>query len=62
MLEKIYMKSMPTVVVWDKSEGFGRNGPPAPNRDDDVWETMKHILDDGSDIEKTARRKHLKKK
>lgn len=50
------MKSIPTVIVWDKTETFGRNSP-TPDRDDDVWETMKHI-DDGSDVEQPGKRKH----
>jgi len=45
VLEKIYMKSIPTVIVWDKNETFAGNRPSAPNHDDDVWEAMEHILD-----------------
>lgn len=41
VLEKIYMKSIPTVVVWDQNETSGVKSPPASNNDDDVWETMK---------------------
>ena len=48
MLEKIYMKSSPTAMVWDQNEAFQGKSPSASNDDDDdddMWEGMKRIGD-----------------
>lgn len=57
VLEKIYMKSTPTVVVWDQNEAIeGRStASSAIDHDDDVWATMEHVDDDG-EVESTSRR------
>ncbi|KAI6039029.1 hypothetical protein EDC04DRAFT_2879742 [Pisolithus marmoratus] len=40
-LGKVYMTTLPTVVVWDQQEEMGVDG----EEDENIWETMKHVGD-----------------
>jgi ribosome biogenesis protein NSA1 len=55
VLEKIYLKSIPTTIVWDQNQVIESKGPSATNDDDNLWETMERI-DDGDDVERTTRK------
>jgi len=55
VLEKIYLKSIPTTIVWDQNQVIETKGPSATNDDDNLWETMERI-DDGDDVERTTRK------
>jgi ribosome biogenesis protein NSA1 len=55
VLEKIYMKSIPTAIVWDQNQVIGGKDLSAIKDDDNVWETMERI-DDGHDVEQTTRK------
>lgn len=48
-LERVYTKSIPTVVVWDPSHEDGKLSLPEDDerQGDRVWEDMKHAEDDG---------------
>ena len=58
VLEKIYMKSIPTVVVWDQNEPIQGNNASSAIDHDDVWATMEHV-DDGSEVERTSRKRRV---
>ncbi|KAJ7632569.1 hypothetical protein FB45DRAFT_978296 [Roridomyces roridus] len=60
VIEKVYMTSIPTVVVWDGAEPV--QARPAED-DDDLWNEMENVDDEGSDDEsnkKKKRRTHSK--
>ena len=46
VLEKIYLKSTPTVVVWDQNTSSIEQEV-TPHEDDDVWGTMESVEIDG---------------
>jgi len=43
VLEKIFLKSVPTVVAWDP---FWSEPVIPPQGEDDVWDTMENVEDD----------------
>ncbi|RDB21318.1 WD repeat-containing protein 74 [Hypsizygus marmoreus] len=45
VLEKVFLKSTPTVIVWDQVV-TPTTGPMAAAEEDDIWETMENIEDD----------------
>ena len=49
-LEKVYTKSVPTVVVWDYSYEDGQSSMPEGDgaEGDQVWEDMENAEDDGA--------------
>lgn len=45
VLEKIFMKTIPTVVVWDQDEVADPVTSVSQTDEDDVWEKMEHVED-----------------
>jgi ribosome biogenesis protein NSA1 len=63
VLDKVYTKSIPTVVIWDgDTANIGLNigntdDGEIDNEDDNVWETMQNVGDsDGDDVPRGAKR------
>lgn len=52
-LERVYTKSIPTVVAWDSSYEDGQSYTPEDDEgeEDQVWEDMEDAEDDGEDEE-----------
>lgn len=48
VLEKVYMTTTPTVVIWDQND-MGNLRTNAEEDDGDVWEQMKHVGDRDED-------------
>ncbi|KAH0830526.1 hypothetical protein J3R83DRAFT_1978 [Lanmaoa asiatica] len=46
VLDKVYMTTIPTVVVWDQSAA-GNTHTTAEDDEGDIWEQMKHVGDSG---------------
>ena len=51
VLDKLYMKAIPTAVVWDRREDAGQGASAAEGDadevdDDDVWDAMENVEDD----------------
>jgi len=63
-LEKVYTKSIPTVVVWDSSYEDGQSSIPddVGGEGDRVWEGMEDVEDDSEDEEDESSAKSLDKK
>jgi ribosome biogenesis protein NSA1 len=68
VLEKVYMKSIPTCVVWDgitdedadhemSGSGDDGKGDSGDDDDDDVWEGMQAVEDSEDEGETQARRR-----
>lgn len=57
MLDKVFMKSTPTVVVWDQDKSTDESPMKAPE-DDDVWETMENVNTDSDEETSTHRKKN----
>lgn len=57
VLDKVFMKSIPTVVVWDQGEVADSATSVSQIDEDDVWEKMEHV-EDADDGETTVRTKH----
>lgn len=55
-LEKVYTKSIPTVVVWDSSYEDGQSSMPEGDEGegDEVWEDMQNAEDDEDEDEKPS--------
>ena len=55
-LEKVYTKSIPTVVVWDSSYEDGQSSMPEGDEGegDEVWEDMQNAEDDKDEDEKSS--------
>ena len=61
VLDKLYMKVVPTVVVWDGSTDASESTPDEEDEGvDDVWDAMQAAEDDSEDEEKSGRRKDKK--
>ncbi|KAF8894509.1 hypothetical protein BD779DRAFT_843249 [Infundibulicybe gibba] len=56
ILEKIFVKSTPTVVVWDQDQAQGGTADP-PEADDDVWENMENVGEDSDGDSSRPRRR-----
>lgn len=66
IVQKVYVKSIPTVVVWDQDSTSENPSPEnedeASKSDDDVWEGLQNVDDDdasdGSDAEVRRKRRN----
>ncbi|KAJ7740661.1 hypothetical protein DFH07DRAFT_943671 [Mycena maculata] len=57
VVEKLFMTSVPTVVVWDGDES---TAPEAETEDDDVWNDMEDVEDDTDDeLKKNKKRRNV---
>lgn len=56
VLDKVFMKSIPTVVVWDQGEVTDSTTSVSQMDEDDVWGEMEHV-EDADDGEITVRTK-----
>jgi ribosome biogenesis protein NSA1 len=56
VLDKIFTKSIPTVIVWDQDQAAKSVTPVSQVEEDDVWENMEHI-DDADSAEAIGRTK-----
>ena len=43
VLEKVYVTSTPTVIIWDKTVNNNTLEQSSTHDDDDVWNNMEHI-------------------
>ncbi|KAJ3802921.1 hypothetical protein GGU11DRAFT_874327 [Lentinula aff. detonsa] len=62
VLEKIFTKSTPTVVVWDRSStkqatSHQESGEDGDDTDDDVWDDMENV-DDEEEVQNSKKRRH----
>ncbi|KAI0361982.1 hypothetical protein OH77DRAFT_1515308 [Trametes cingulata] len=61
VLDKLYMKVIPTVIVWDgKTEGSSAEADDGAEGEDDVWDAMQAAESESEDEAKTSRRKEKK--
>jgi len=59
-LEKIYVASVPTVVIWDSASGDAKRASPPPDeRDDEIWNGMEQIEDSDTERHSEIKRRHL---
>lgn len=57
VVEKIFMTSIPTAVVWDGVEPIQPPSQANAEDDDDVWNEMENAQDEDSDDESNRRKK-----
>lgn len=60
MLDKLYMKVTPTVVVWDGQTDASVSTAGEAVDEDDVWDAMPVVDSDSEDEGKPGRRKEKK--
>jgi ribosome biogenesis protein NSA1 len=56
VVEKVFMTSIPTVVVWDGVEPTS-SAPKNEAEDDDVWDDMENVEDDDDDDDDNEQRR-----
>ncbi len=59
VMDKLYMKVVPTVVIWDGQDASDRRAAERDEEgvDDDVWDTMQAAESDCEDEDKAAKKK-----
>ncbi|CDO70793.1 hypothetical protein BN946_scf184798.g109 [Trametes cinnabarina] len=60
VLDKLYVKVTPTVIVWDGVAADSPNSLGEYEGEDDVWDQMQAVVSDSEDEGKASRRKEKK--
>lgn len=60
VLEKAYITSVPTVVVWDDTAEETKHAPTSiDEQDDDVWNDMEQVGDSDVETQGKSKRRHV---
>lgn len=65
VLDKVFTKSIPTVVVWDQLESVtsatAQSSEDAGENEDDIWNELEDVEDDASDDETNVKKRRRNK-
>ena len=62
VLDKLYMKVIPTVILWDGAVDADQQSGEGEGAGDDVWDTMEAVESDSDDDDNAQTRKEKKKR